>query len=120
MKLNPAEYKILELAVDDFFGLWEVIWSLRSVFPGSNQVEIRDIAERALRELLLKGWIFLARRSAISAPEVLIQDNEVNDVLLNEETWREPTRDSMQILVAATEEGERIYYSKDAGPKVGG
>lgn len=114
MNLKPEEHKILELAVEDFYGLWEVIGVLRSFFPGSDPVEIQQIAERIVKELLLRRLVTVVLRRAGSAQEVVIRDDEIEDVLLSERVWREPTADSHQILVAATEEGERLYYSKDA------
>ena len=106
--LTP-ESKILELVVEDFFGLWEIVWHLRSLLPNSTDSELRNIGESAVSKLISKGWVALYRRSSTGGQEKPVSPNEVFGILSDKESWKEPTSNSIHILIGATKEGEHAY-----------
>jgi hypothetical protein len=107
------QQKILELAVEDVYGLWEILWGLQSEFPNGAQSELRREAESALRELLRKGWVCVLRRNSTTDEAIQLQPAEASAALADQSNWDEPGIDSAQIVVGATAEGERAYYCKE-------
>lgn len=118
--MNPAtvEREILDMATEDFCGLWEIIWRLRDLSPRGLTLELRNKAESAVRELLAKGWIELYRCAGVSVEEKLIPIDELDRVLSEPASWKEPSKGSVQFLLAATPRGERVYYRKKTNIRV--
>lgn len=113
MKLSPPQRKILALCTEDAYGLWEILWSLQELFPDSTHAELRTTAESALKELLVKGWVCLFRRSGAAGEEVVLQLEEAGTAISDQRNWAEPTVDAEQIVVGATAEGEQAYYRRE-------
>lgn len=116
MSPSTIQFEILETAVEDFYGLWEVVWGLHNLLPDSGESGLRSVAEREIRELLAKGWVSLFRRNGAEGEERPLPPDEVESAVLDQKNWEEPKANSMQILIGATEEGERVYYSWGTGP----
>jgi hypothetical protein len=112
MKLSTPQRKILEMCVEDVYGLWEILWGLQELFPDSTPAELRDTAESALKELLAKGWICLFRRRGAAGEEVVLQPEEAGPAISEQRNWDEPTIDAEQIVVGATAVGEQAYYRR--------
>jgi len=115
MKMNTYQQKILELAVEDVYGLWEILWRLQSEFPNSSTADLRQTAESALRGLLRKGWISVGRRSGGAGETAPLRPAETEAALVDRKNWDEPALDARQVVVGATAEGERIYYGDQLG-----
>lgn len=60
---------------------------------------------------MAQGWVSLFRRTGVASTEIPLQANEIASALSDQLNWQEPTPEAIQILIAATEEGEREYYS---------
>ena len=115
MNQSDRQREILELAVEDLYGLWEIIWRLRSRFPDSKASELRNIAEATVRELVTRGYVVLYRRSKAPERETLLTVDEADTILSIQTSWDDPIGDSVQILIGATEEGKHAYYSLEEG-----
>lgn len=113
MNVSTQQRKILEMCVEDGYGLWEILWGLQDLFPGSTHAELRDTAESALKELLAKGWIRLFRRNGAAGEEIVLQPEEAGPAISEQRNWDEPTSDSAQIIVGATAIGEQAYYRRE-------
>lgn len=110
MDAVTAQNETLELAVEDFYGLWEIIWRFRALSPHSTDPELRTHAENAVRTLLAGGLVALFRRSKVGGEESPVDQNEIEAALSDQSNWDEPKPDSVQMLVGATSLGERVYY----------
>ena len=111
MSLNEVESNILELASEDYYGLWEVCWKIQRLRPKDSAAEVRKICINAVRDLVQRGLIHLMRRRGPAGKETLLSENEILNVLNDVSSWEEPFKDSIQFLVGATEEGKEVYYS---------
>jgi hypothetical protein len=115
MKLNTYQQKILEWAVEDAYGLWEILWGLQGKFPNRTKTELRQVAESEVRELLRKGWISVSRRSGATDEDTPLQRDEAEAALGEEKNWDEPATAAIQVVVGATATGEHIYYEDQLG-----
>jgi predicted HAD superfamily hydrolase len=112
MNLTRSEFAILSDAVDDRFGLWEVADGIQQLYPDSNSSEVRRIAKETSMEMYSKGWLSLFRRISLGDPDLPVTAEEVNTVLLDDSNWNVPSEDSIEILIEATEQGKKVYYSQ--------
>jgi hypothetical protein len=110
MNTEVVNRRILELTVEDMYGLWEVVWGLRNLLPDRTDLELRDLAKSSIIGLLRKSWIALYSRIGAAGEERPVPGDQVESLLSVEDDWREPSSNSLQILVGATEEGIREYY----------
>ncbi len=99
------------MAVEDYHGLWELLWGLRPLLTKETGADIKNYAEKAVRELLSKGWIALFRRVGATGKEIPLQPYEIEDALADPINWVEPAPEAAEILVVATEQGTSMYYS---------
>lgn len=115
MSVKAAEREILELATEDYQGLWEI---RSQVEQSLNLMEpvLRQTMVRAVRDLLKRGWVQLYRASpeawnnatALGPPEVAAILDDVR-------SWDLPAGDADHLLIAATLEGERAYKRQALG-----
>jgi hypothetical protein len=112
MKPSLIKQEVLGSAVEDYHNLYEIIWGLRSLLPDKTEAELRQFAEREIRELLEKGHVALYRRTGSAGEAILLQPNKVEAALADETSWKVPPEaDSEETLVGATDLGEAEYYS---------
>jgi hypothetical protein len=102
---------ILGLCAEDDFGLWEVLWYVEGRLPGKEKGSARVLVADALRELVKMGHVLLAQRIGPNGPTRPLLGDEVEAVFSEERFWSEPIEGATQILVGATKDGERFYYS---------
>ncbi len=90
---------IMVVAEEDYYGLWEAVWRLRSMLPQTGELELRSIAKRTMQELLGNGKVKLFRRSGTGGKEELISNEEAYAILTSDHVWNEPLDGkSIQIL----------------------
>ena len=102
--LTAEEREVLELVVEDYYGLWEIVWRLENVFgpyPNSAAGEAARIVEGLRSHGLVTLWV---REWTDDEPLPLGQTGHVVN-LRNPSTWAVPPPDQHQILITATELG---------------
>ena len=107
-----VQNEILKLAVEDYYGLWELFWAIRENYPNYSADEFLEIAQEATKYLLSSGSIILYSRQGADGTEVQMQELDAEEAISNPQNWREPSRNTIQILVGSTAYGEKVYYSK--------
>ncbi len=50
--MKDVAYKILWSTIEDFVGLWEILWELNSVLPENSQKKNQNISKKILRYFL--------------------------------------------------------------------
>ena len=65
--MKAAEREVLELAVEDYQGLWEVRSQVEGA-TGRHGREVREIVARAVGDLLERGWVRLFRAAGGTTP----------------------------------------------------
>jgi len=112
--IDPAcvEHEILDSGVDDYTGLWEIVWWLNGQFPGASPDERLDAARRGVGELLRRGWIELYRGDRFAGDEPQDVATDIDAIFSDPAAWDAPRQeDKTHIRFAATDEGERAYFS---------
>jgi hypothetical protein len=109
MTISAVERKILWAAIEDFAGLWELVWELATICPKVAEPDRRSVAERTVRDLLERSCIELYVRSEIGGNEQLVPRARWDQLLSNEANWLEPSTSSIEVLVGATGVGEKVY-----------
>jgi hypothetical protein len=107
-RLSRAHLAILDLAVEDWYGLWEIAGHVPDHEPSSATALPREELVRALRELLAGGLVELAVRSGPDS-EPHVTDMSSAPDLDQAKLWQVPTVSGPQYLVGATPARERVY-----------
>lgn len=109
MDLTPA---ILDLAVDDYTGLWEIRWRANALMPQASAEETYGAALAGTRELISCGFLSAFRGTRFPGDEVALSATEAAAVLEDPHSWDPPIRSGPHVRVAATEAGGRTYFSR--------
>jgi hypothetical protein len=113
--LDPVRFAVLKVAVDDWWGLWELLPDIRAALSAQDQGSDLASAQKVVRQMLSEGLIRLyVRDGPIGKP--LIVEPPLSDLLLEGEgSWAAPTAGAAETLVAATEAGEEAYFGGPSG-----
>jgi hypothetical protein len=104
---------IMDLAVDDYTGLWELRWRAATLFPDNTEEAERDAREEAER-LVAEGLLALYDVAAGGEPAP-IPTAAALATIRNPDAWAEPT-EAHELRVAATPEGEKAYQEGRLAP----
>jgi hypothetical protein len=114
MSIDPENLRqsILSDGVDDYFGLYEIIWSLNTKFPKVGEREKLAAAIPVAIDLLDKGLIELYETEWASGSYRPLAPGAAAAAVRNPASWKSPPeRPGTYVCFAATEAGERLYYS---------
>lgn len=109
---SAARKSILEMGSDDDYGLYEIVWSLRTSWPDASDGAIRVAAIEALTALLKERKVAIhsgisERPNADSLPLA-----EALTVVSDNESWRDPTRDGPVFWFGNLPAGEEEYFGR--------
>jgi hypothetical protein len=99
---------VLWLAIEDYSGLWEVVWELNTRFPG-NDPSNRRRARETVRVLLDRGLLDLYWSQEPLGDPVRISAEEAQALLDDDRFWEEPVAGGRSVRIGATEAGEEAY-----------
>jgi len=110
MNRMSAEHLVLDLAVDDYTGLWEIVWGIEASHPNADMLTAVELAKRAVRTLLEQGYIELYEGSGFNGDEHRVPQSDRHAVLATEAYWNPPlAADFAHVRVGATQAGEHAY-----------
>jgi hypothetical protein len=107
--LTEQQITVLDLAVEDSYGLWEVGWRFRDMYPSLSREDAHASAQRAAVELLRSGYIECVSSSNSPSPGIPLTRDEALAALREGTHWAGPASDGTQFRVHATERGEHAY-----------
>ena len=103
---------ILELAIEDWYGLWEIANDAARAVGAAPGTRFREMLRSQLATMIDRGLLEAAIWSdeapkAISAPDV-------RNLAVDSELWKSPDKSSIdeQLRVSATEAGRKEYFGK--------
>src|SRR5258705_5467922 len=112
MKATEIQRRILSLATEDFYGLWEVPAVVKDVFPDLDEQHARELSEKILRELIDRHLIRIYRGTRFAGEERPLADTESESALTDASNWRHDVSIAKEhVRISATEIGEREYYN---------
>ncbi len=107
--MKEIVYKILWSTIEDFVGLWDVLWELNSVLPEKIHKENHQLADQILRYLLDQNLIkfYLNRWGNDNLEE--LESSEALKLLDEEKYWNPPSMNELCIKIGNTEKGQKYY-----------
>lgn len=104
--------RILFLAIEDYSGLWEVVWEINTNYPYLGDNEKYLIAKRLVSLLFNKGYIkyYWCKEPYGDIEEIANQETE--NILNRKDYWEAPENNSIAIRIGITKEGEKEYREK--------
>ncbi len=109
MELKAACSVALWLAIEDYAGLWEVIWEINTIAPELQENEKKNLAITAVKELLDRGWVELLSSDESTGSMTQIDQASVARIIEQEDSWREPAASGRSTRMSATPAGEAAY-----------
>jgi hypothetical protein len=108
---------LLWASIEDYCGLWELVWELNTLHPNNSSQENQRIALRYVLYFLSKDLVklFYCQEPYGRLTEVVGIDSYV-DFLQESNIWAPPLPGTRSVRVSATGAGEK-YYKNIMAPK---
>lgn len=106
---NSFELGILDIATEDYYGLWEVLWAAKEYFPELGPCDLFLETKLRIFEMVEEGLIQIFWLSPSLEEIVLAEDWK--EQLENPENWDIASADRWHLRIASTEKGNQIYFS---------
>jgi len=84
-----ARHVVLDLGSEDFYGLWEILWRLKTVCPNRGEADLLEEARSAIAELVQEGAVALYWRATDTSGPVRVEEDP-ESVLGEFKNWYEP------------------------------
>ena len=111
MKATEIQRRILDLATEDFYGLWEIPAVVKEILPDLDEEHARDLSEKTVLELVDRHLIKIYRGTRFAGEERALSLDEIQSALADANNWRGDLSTLKEhVRFGATEIGEREYY----------
>jgi hypothetical protein len=110
--LSNAERAVLDLATEDAFGLWDLLWYLRAAL-GLEEAAAREVAAEAVSALRERGLVALHASDAAGAPGPVLPEGDAAGDVSRPRAWRRPGPGEREVLIVATAEGARVFRAAE-------
>jgi len=110
--IEPSQVSamILSDACEDYYGLYEIIWSLNNQFPDVPEDSKREVAQEALGNLVKKRLVSLYTTTWPGGTYVAVPGHQAQAVIAAGSSWASPpAAPTKYYCFAATPEGEQAY-----------
>lgn len=110
-----ADYvKILLWAcIEDYAGIWELLWEINSKFPELPRSERRRVTFEVIQLLLHNNFVKLYRCKEPYGDLSELDTDAAHLALKEDKNWEPPAIDGVSIRAEATEKGKDLYQSGD-------
>lgn len=102
---------LLWACIEDYAGLWELLWEVNSKFPMFSDEERKRGSLEAMQLLLDRGLIKLYRCKEPYGDLSELDADAVRGALSEEDNWKAPEFRDVSIRAGATKDGEALYQS---------
>jgi hypothetical protein len=109
MTFSEAEWEVLTSANEDLCGLYEAVWSMRTMFPDATEQELRKTAYDAMVSLIQKGVVELSWTTARNENITTVATEEALRLLGDESLWEPPEWEAKFLAFGATDKGQRAW-----------
>ena len=107
---------ILDLATDDFVGLWEIDWRAQSVEKQKGLAVDRAALRLATTRLLDDGEIMLYHGVLFNGDETQVGTSEARAVIAEARAWEPSRRGEPHFRICATQKGDAEYKRRFGEP----
>src|SRR5690606_13159168 len=109
ISMKDIVYKILWSTIEDFVGLWEILWELNSVLPQKSRDENHENAKKILKYFLEQNLVTFYLNKWGSDELEELQFDEALKILKEEKYWNAPEINELCIKIGNTDKGEKYY-----------
>lgn len=102
--------RILWLGMEDYAGLWEVVWELNGLLPDRSSPENQRLAYSIIRYLFEKKFIEFYRCKGPDGELKAVPPAFVSTVLANPASWEPPDFHGTSWRISTTESGVEKYH----------
>ena len=110
--MKEIAYKILWSTIEDYVGLWEILWELNSVLTQNSSKENQDKARMILSYFLEQKLVVFYKNKWGSDEIEIFHIHEATKFLQDEKYWQAPELHELCIKIGSTEKGEKFYNEK--------
>jgi hypothetical protein len=110
--MNQDAKALLWLAVEDYSGLWEAVWELRSLHPQADPDELIEASRAVLVGLLRDGLIELYRCVEPYGDTTPVADADAPALLEAPKGWDVPEDGVLSVRFTATAAGEALTVTR--------
>jgi hypothetical protein len=111
---SDIENEIIDLASEDDYGLWELLWHRLGRSSSMEVKQHRSALAEALNSLMESGRAVLVQRQGPSGEAGEVSGEHAKRLLAADWSWTEPVAGQLQILVRLTAKGDADYFSRGA------
>ncbi|MEM7382782.1 MAG: hypothetical protein AAF400_00390 [Bacteroidota bacterium] len=102
--------KLLLASIEDYCGLWEMVWEINTLYPHLSSKASQRVAYRCILYLISKDFVklFYCQEPYGKMIEIASGDSQV-DLLQDLKIWEPPLPEACSVRVSATKAGEKYY-----------
>lgn len=100
---------ILWASIEDYAGLWDAVWELRSSHPELSTDELLTRASTVVADLIARGFVALYRYQEPDGELEAIPESQYSAVLDAPDHWEPPEWGGISIRFGATAVGKQAY-----------
>jgi hypothetical protein len=100
---------VLDLATDDFFGLWELVWRVNAVTKSGSDVVTHEQLRAEVLRLCTDGFVAVYRGRRFDGDESVLGIAEAKAILDDRANWESAVAAAEHFRVAATFNAEAEY-----------
>ncbi|WP_310572339.1 hypothetical protein [Gemmatimonas sp.] len=97
--MDNFESAILELATEDYMGLWEFLWSEEAKNPDCDKLGLLEGLQRSVKELVKSGRLRIYRGSNFTGEEKLVPVSDLTELIDLRSSWEAPQTGSEHLRV---------------------
>jgi hypothetical protein len=109
--LSSDEFAILDLAVEDSFGFWEIASVIQQQQPDLSTAGAIDLAKNTVHRLLEMGFVSVCYQDDVGVEELPVSGDDASAAIADGSNWEWPVGYQRMYRVLATDEGRHAYYS---------
>jgi hypothetical protein len=94
---------ILDLAADDYTGLWELVWGAGAKNPEVETAALRRLLLTTLTKLIADGTLRLYRGTKFTGEESVVSTAEAEELLDKANSWDPPESNTVHLRILAVE-----------------
>ena len=111
MDQSKVERVALLQAIEDYSGLWEILWELNGLDPDGQEKAHIGQATVAIKRLARDGYVEVFYCQEPYGEMVRVEDEELTNALGDIRMWRGPEPDARSVLISATEAVSKAYFT---------
>lgn len=104
---------ILDLAVEDSYGLPELIARVEGVQPDLSKAEVRQLVRVCVRNMVESGLLLVTRLTVPGGDEPELDHASALEALSDDLEWIDSLHWRSHARVVATERGRKRYYGSE-------